>query len=239
MSSDLELNDELLCAYMDGELDQERRARVERALTDDAGARVRLERMYAADARLKAEIPVPAAAPSDPLAQHILTGAPIRQRTTPSSRWTVTLGALAAGIGGVVLGFVLSGARQRSSTAAFVPSSSSELLLSALEHAESGKVTSNGARTAQVILTFVSDDGRYCRAFRSRDVSGGAEGLACRDGEQWRLVAWDGTAATDDGFRTAGSSELLDDIMDRLGGGPALERSEEHALLERNWTAAR
>ena len=60
MSERLELNDELLCAYMDGELDAEMRARVERALVDDAGARVRLERMRLADERLRAEIPLAA-----------------------------------------------------------------------------------------------------------------------------------------------------------------------------------
>lgn len=236
MSNDLKLNDELLCAYMDGELDEKTHAQVERALTDDIGARVRLERMLAADERLKAEIPLRAADPSDPLAQHILTGEAIRPRTA-AARWTKTLGALAAGIGGVVVGFVLAGVQQRSSIAALVPPSSNELLLSALEHAESGKVIGDGDKSAQVMLTFVADDGRYCRAFRSRDINGAAEGLACRDGEHWRLVAWDGTAAVEGGFHTAGSSELLDDIMDRLGSGSALERSEERALVERSWAA--
>ena len=49
MSERLELNDELLCAYMDGELDSEMRVRVEQALVDDVGARVRLERMRVAN----------------------------------------------------------------------------------------------------------------------------------------------------------------------------------------------
>ena len=78
MSEHPELNDELLCAYMDGELDPEMRVRVEQALLDDAGARVRLERMRVADERLKAEIPLPALEPGDPPSTHILDGQPMR-----------------------------------------------------------------------------------------------------------------------------------------------------------------
>ena len=72
MSERFELNDELLCAYLDGELDPETRARVEQALVDDAGARVRLERMRVADERLKAEIPLQTVQPNDPLSARIL-----------------------------------------------------------------------------------------------------------------------------------------------------------------------
>ena len=42
-------------------------------------------------------------------------------------------------------------------------------------------------------------------------------------GARWEVVAWDGTVDPDEGFRAAGGSELLDDVMDRLGGSAALE----------------
>lgn len=217
MSERFELNDELLCAYMDGELDPEMRVRVEQALVDDADARVRLERMRA--------LP----------------------RTRGRGKWGVAITALAAGIGGVVVGFVLSRSQEPKvvpMVASVVPASpslsgasSNELLLATLESGESGKIAVEGDRSVQIVLTFESDDGRYCRTFGARDASAAAEGVACRTGGQWQVVAWDGTADPGEGFRAAGASELLDDVMDRLGGSPALEVAEERSLIEQHWKA--
>ncbi len=213
MSEQLELNDELLCAYMDGELDAEMHARVERALVDDAGARVRLERMRVADERLKAEIPLPALQPNDPLSARILGGEPVSRTVRPSLRWGVAITALAAGISGVIVGFVLSRSQEAPEApvvaSAPFPSlsgASSNTLLAALDSGESGKTIEDGERAAQVILTFETEDGRYCRAFRSREASAAAEGVACRNGAQWQVVAWDGTVDPNEGFRAAGAA---------------------------------
>lgn len=245
MSERLELNDEVLCAYLDGELDAEMRARVEQALVDDAGARVRLERMRAADERLKAEIPLSALQPNDPLSARILDGTPAPRVSRPPLRLGAVITALAAGIGGVIVGFVLARSQEVPETpfvaAAPAPSlsgaASNRLLLAALDSGESGKSIEEGGHSARVILTFEADDGRYCRAFRSHEASTAAEGVACRNGGQWEVVAWDGTVDPDEGFRAAGASELLDDVMDRLGGGAALEAADERALIERHWSA--
>jgi hypothetical protein len=243
VSERFELNDELLCAYLDGELDPQLRVRVEQALIDDVGARVRLERMRVADERLKAEIPLQASRPDDPLPERILGGKPVARRR----RLGVAITALAAGISGVVVGFVLSRSQEPKAPAvvAVVASpatslsgaSSSQLLLATLENGESGKAATEGDRAVQIILTFESDDGRYCRAFGARDASASAEGVACRTGGQWQVIAWDGTADPGENFRAAGASELLDDVMDRLGGSPALEVAEEHTLIEQHWKA--
>jgi hypothetical protein len=229
---------------MDGELDAEMRARVDKALIDDAGARVRLERMRAADERLKAEIPLPALQPNDPLSARILDGKPVPLTSRPSLRLGAVITALAAGAAGVVVGFVLARPQQAPETpvvaVAPAPSlsgaSSNALLLAALDGGESGKAIDEGGRSAQIILTFESDDGRYCRAFRSHEANAAAEGVACRNDGQWEVVAWDGTVDPDEGFRAAGASELLDDVMDRLGGSAALEAADERALIEQHWS---
>jgi len=244
VSERLELNDELLCAYMDGELDAAMRARVEQALIDDAGARVRLERMRAADERLKAEIPLSTLQPNDPLSARILDGKPLPVVARPPLRLGAAITALAAGVAGLIIGFVFARSQEVPATpfvaAAPAPSlsgaSSNRLLLAALDNGESGKSIEEGGRSAQIILTFASDDGRYCRAFRSHEANEAAEGVACRDSGQWEVVAWDGTVDPDEGFRAAGASELLDDVMDRLGGGAALEPADERALIEQHWS---
>jgi len=243
VSERFELNDELLCAYLDGELDPGMRARVEQALVDDAGARVRLERMRVADQRLKAEIPLPALQPNDPSSEPILGGKPASRASRPALRWgAATITALAAGISGVVVGFVLSRSQEprvipvvATAASTTLSGASSQLLLATLENGESGKAAVEGDRSVQIILTFESDDGRYCRAFGSRDAGAAGEGVACRSGGQWQVVAWDGTADPGEGFRAAGANELLDDVMDRLGDGTALEIADERALIERHW----
>lgn len=169
-----------------------------------------------------------------------------RPRGTARSRiaWVAGISALAAGIIGVVLGLVLSRSQEApvapavvapTASASLSGASSSALLLATLENGESGKIATEGDRSVQIILTFESEDGRYCRAFGARDVTLAAEGVACRSA-QWQIVAWDGTADSNEEFRAAGSSELLDDVMDRLGGSPALEAAEERELIERHWS---
>lgn len=237
MSERLELNDELLCAYMDGELDADMRARVEKALIDDAGARVRLERMRVADERLKSEIPLPSLQPNDALSERILSGKPAPRAARVSLGWAAGVSALAAGVAGVVLGFVLS--RTQQEPVQLSGASTNALLLAALENAESGTTKIEGRRSVHIILTFETEDGRYCRAFGARDEKDAAEGVACRNAAQWQVMAWDGTADRDEVFRAAGSSELLDDVMDRLGGGAALESAEERTLIEQHWSVPR
>jgi hypothetical protein len=159
-----------------------------------------------------------------------------------SVAWVAAVSALVAGIGGAVLGFVLSRSQEQPAKMVVAPTpspsllsgaSSNALLLTTLESGESGKTATDGDRSVHVILTFESEDGHYCRAFGSRDAGAAAEGVACRSDAQWQVVAWDGTADPSEGSR---SSELLDDVMDRLGGGAALEAAEERALIERHWS---
>lgn len=157
--------------------------------------------------------------------------------------------ALIAGISGAVLGFALSRSGEEPAKMVVAPApstppsllsgaSSSALLLATLENGESGKAAEDGDRSVQILLTFETEDRRHCRVFGSRDANATAEGVACRNGAQWEVVAWDGTADPGEGFRASGSSELLAEVMDRLGGGVALEDSEERALIERHWSAA-
>src|SRR5262249_28500326 len=94
VSDRLELNDELLCAYMDGERDAEMRARVERAWVDAAGARVGLEGTRAGEERLRAEIPLPAWGPNDPLSARILEGTRGPRASQPPLRFGAVIAAL-------------------------------------------------------------------------------------------------------------------------------------------------
>jgi hypothetical protein len=161
--------------------------------------------------------------------------------------WTIAITAVIAGLGGVLVGFVLSRSREvpqapvvapaPSAPSALRGASSSTLLSTTLENDESGKAVAEGDRSVQISLTFETEDGRYCRAFSSSDAGAAAEGVACRNGTQWQVVAWDGTVDPGESLQAAGASELLDDVIDRLGGGAPLGAAEERELIEHHWSA--
>lgn len=234
--NDLPLDDETLSAFLDDELDAAQRRQVAAALEADAGARIRLERMRSADQRLRREIPAVEARPADPLAEFILrTEREAQSRREPRWRGQATWMALAAGVAGVTLGFLL--AREDGSRSALATQIASGPLRQVLETRPSGEKSAVGSETVTVLLTLSASDGRMCRLFASQGSRGGGEGLACREEQGWRVIAWDGMTGGSEGFHTAGASPLLDAAMDRLGAD-TLDAAAEHELLARGWGAA-
>jgi hypothetical protein len=231
----MELNDELLCAYLDGELDEAMRARVAAALESDAGGRVRLERMRVADERLRRDLPPRAAAGVDSVAEYILRHAaqPAAARRGPR-RWQLPV-AIAAAAACVAFGFVLARLQ--------VPASVADLrdgdlagpgLQSVLESRPSGERASRDGLALTVELTMTARDGSPCRLFEAHGAGTDAEGVACREARGWRVVALDRTVPPGAGFHTAGASPLLDLVMDRLEA-TTLDPAQERALLARGW----
>jgi anti-sigma factor RsiW len=237
-----DLNDELLSAYLDGELDADSAARVESALGRDLAAQQRLERMRSADAELKAALRLPDIAPRDPLAALIMSSAapssqPSRTRIEPrrASRAASYL-AIAAGVGGLALGYFLSLAVRPPGSSAGSVATIDAGLGRALDSVASGQASADQA--TQISLSFKAADGRYCRVFSRRQSSGDhGEGLACRDAADWRLVAWDASVgAAASGYQPAGGNDMLDAVMDRLGGSAALDAQQERALIDSHWS---
>lgn len=85
----------------------------------------------------------------------------------------------------------------------------------------------------RVLLSFRSEEGRYCRAF-----SGGAGGgIACRDEAGWKLEALgEGSenASTDYRMAGAGDSKILA-LAQEMAAGPALDAQGEQAAREQGW----
>ncbi len=85
----------------------------------------------------------------------------------------------------------------------------------------------------RVLLSFRTEQGRYCRAFSGS--AGG--GIACRDDEGWRLEALgEGSegAPTDYRMAGAGDGEILARAQD-MASGSALDAEEEKAARVRGW----
>lgn len=221
----MELNDEILSAYLDNALAADQQDAVSAALATDAGARLRLERMRQADRALRTALPMPQGDKFEAaLAARIQLGRPMPRWHRAVLPW-----ALAASIAGLVAGYMVPRAQQSAGLSA-----PDAVLARALDESRSGATATQGV---SVVLSFQASDGRYCRLFRaSRDATAG-EGLACRGSAGWQVVAWDATTTTStEGFRAAGAGMLIDGAMAELGGSPALDVGEEGAAIKRGWS---
>lgn len=221
----MELNDELLSAYLDNALDDARREQVSAALATDAGARLRLSRMQQADRALRTALPMPQGDRFEAaLAARVQMG-----RAMPRWQRTVLPWALAASVAGLVAGYLLP----RSPLPAGL-STPDTVLARALDETRSGAGT---GQAVSMVLSFQAEDGRYCRLFRVNPAAGAGEGLACRGASGWQVVAWDATTTSStEGFRAAGAGMLIDGAMSELGGRPAMDAAEEGAAIDRGWS---
>jgi anti-sigma factor RsiW len=258
------ISDDILMAFADGELDEATRRMVETAERDDPDVRRRLATHRQLRARLQTafaatlEEPVPerllaaARKPAAPVAPSVPVAPVIRladrraakigaaARRISISAWPA-LGSLAASIlVGLGLGYA-------------VWHSPDELLKTSAD----GGVVAGGTlakalstqlaaerppdRVATIGLSFLAKSGAYCRTF-SLSSDGAGAGLACRDGERWRIhllapAANEGSAGS--GYRTAGSNDSpqLRSLIESEIQGEPLTQDGEKAARRAGWRA--
>ncbi|MEQ1514058.1 MAG: hypothetical protein ABL934_15430 [Lysobacteraceae bacterium] len=229
-----DLSDEVLCAYLDGELSPEARAALERQLLSEPGARVRLDRFRESDDRLRRAFALPSEAAADPLVRMLRGDAsdnvvPFRMR-----RYLAPIGlALAATVAGLAIGF---GWRDAIDTP--MTDDTSGLALSGRLHEALDRNLSGQPRSGVTVLfTFRREDGVPCRQFEIADAQASADGVVCRDaGKRWRVSAWHETQRAADGYRTAGGDESpVESVVDTLDASGPLSPSEEAALIAKGW----
>ena len=252
----MEITADLLMAYADGELDAATAARVEAAVRADAdlAARVaahralreRLQVAFAAD--LHEPVPqrlVDAVQCTAPLRGSRFAGAALGTgRARAARRWwraplplAVAASLVALGLGIAILMADFGGVRPpRGAGGGLVADAG---LARALSDDLSGP---GGAGGVDVVLSFLSRTGEYCRVFRFTGRTP-RSGVACRGAAQWRvevLARSRGDQGRDGGYRTAGSSlppAVLQAIQARLVGQP-LDRAGEIAARDRGWRVA-
>lgn len=228
------LNDELLSAYLDGELDETKRALVERWLAEDKGAAARLERMRNSDDLLRRAIPRVATDASDPIAA-LIAGDPPTNVVPFKRSWARQAAALAAAcVLGVLVGRLVMPAQDGALLSLNAP------MQRVLDTAISGDATHAGAEQVQVALSFQTDTGAVCRQFQTTSGQRVADGVACRDGDKWRLIAQAETAAPAQEYQTAGAEDTpIDAAIAALGTASVLSADEERALMQNSWRAPR
>lgn len=229
----MSISKEDIAAFADGELTGAREAEMAAAIAADSRLQRQVEAHRALKARLSghfapiAEEPVPEAlaAMLAPKPAEIVDFAAAREkrearRTLP--RWSWIAGpAIAASL---ALAVFLPGDG--------APDGYADSRLAGVLDSQLVAEQQSGADT-RILLSFRDSDGDFCRAF----TGSGGSGIACRDGDGWKLEALgegsDG-AATD--YRMAGANE--GDILARaqqMAEGPALDAMAEQEARANGW----
>lgn len=251
----MNITEETLMAYVDGELDPPTRAAVDAAIASDPALARRVARQQALRQKLRAAFdgvldePVPdrlivtarnapAASPATKVTELVRARAEKSARLERRWSWP-QWGAMAASL---VLGVLLGQALLRPPADAPIVARNGRLVAQdALAEALSNQLASGQPIDARVALglSFRSKSGEYCRTFVLREGQGLA-GLACREGDAWavEIVApgeSPGSAGTD--YRMAGAELpllVLQAVEQRIEG-ESLDASGEAAALERGW----
>jgi hypothetical protein len=249
------ITDEILMAYVDGELDADARAAVEAAMAEHPDVARRVARQQELRRRLHVAFnevlgePVPdrlveaaRRAPAGVRPAPVTDLARARaQKTEPSGRrWSwPEWGAMAAS---VLVGALLSQALLRTFTAEPIVVREGRLVANdVLARALSNQLTADQPLDARIAmgLSFRAQGGEYCRTFVIRDGRGLA-GLACREGETWSVqtVAPGGQSPGPGGEYEMAGAELpaliLRAVEERIEGEP-LDARAEAAARANHW----
>jgi len=229
--------DETLMAYVDGELDTAARLAFEQRLAQDPT----LQQAVAREQRLRATLgQVFAPVLKEPVPERLSAllqtpGATVvsldQARARRGMGWMQWGGMAASLVLGVLLGPRLLGGMGEGE------GQDSLLARGALAQALDTRLSGESAGGVTPGLSFVAQGGGYCRSF----TQGGSAGLACREGQQWRLrqllplPASTGAAQ----YRTAASAlpPALLEAIDGLRQGDALDAAAERQARERGWQA--
>ncbi|MEJ8403183.1 anti-sigma factor family protein [Xanthomonas oryzae] len=244
-----DIDESTLLAYADGALTPDQAGRVEAVLASDPQRAADVRQLQQVKARLRngyasvLEEPIPAhlldaarqRPPASPQTSVVTATAPIQAPATRQHarrRWTVPTSIAAA----LLIGLWLW---QRQP-----PQPAPSALLTEQGHDASGTLALaldrqlSGEQQGKIRmgLSFRAHDGRYCRSF---SLQSSHAGLACRQGERWRIevVSPLQPQGNDSELRMASSTlpaALLDAIDARIDG-QALDAEGERGARARHW----
>jgi hypothetical protein len=240
-------DEETLMAYADGELDEATRAAIAAAIAKDPELARRVEKHRALRAEVSGAFatllgePVPerleaaARGPRQAEARGKVVRFPSRGTRAPSPPWRAReWTALAASL---ALGMFLSWRFLGPGGGDFASGDGALVARGDLARALDIQLASDQSADSPVLigLTFKSKERGYCRTFVLRDSS--TAGLACREGNGWRIPATQSVVMQGGDVRQASASltsAILASIAER-SEGEALDAAEEEAARDAGW----
>ncbi|HTP38426.1 MAG TPA: hypothetical protein VMI92_02510 [Steroidobacteraceae bacterium] len=260
----MRVDDELLMAFADGELDAEQGAAVERAVAADPALAARLAQHRKLQGSLRAAFD---GVLSEPVPERLLQALQSNASSTPTSRSPAVRGQAArahprgglrqwldrqrarlpggwawpqvsAVAASLAIGGVIGMLAMNSRDAGLIGNRSGQLLARGALTAALDSQPSGATGTAiQLNASFRDKAGEYCRTFVISD-AGSMAGVACHRGDDWRVDVLSATGpAQGGGFRQAGSelpAAVLGRVTEQIEGEP-LDAAAEKLALERHW----
>ena len=228
-----DIDEAMLIAWVDGELDEITRRRVDRAVADDPALAQRLEMHRHLRQRLSGHY---APVEAEPVPQAMRALLEERPKVTPITRpaapkwrsWGIG-GAIAASLVlGLGVGRLSSGPAGPIAVKDGVMVARGELA-SALE---TQLASAQQEASIRIGLSFQREGGGWCRSFEGSALSG----VACREGEGWQVQQLIPGAPQSTDYRQASSADAR--IMATVGalmeGSPA-DATQEAAAKEKGW----
>ncbi|MEO1014807.1 MAG: hypothetical protein AAFX08_06405 [Pseudomonadota bacterium] len=253
--------DDALSAYMDGELNADEAAALERRLQTDAALRARLDDLRAVDKALNnafdlqaLEVPasIEAMVAANDAASVDGSGAggvvpfPKRGRAIRQPFVPAAIAASVALIAGYIAGSAPSTPAPDGGAANLIafagPLAADHPIAEALNATPSGSAFAvkgvDAGEEVRPILSFQATDGAFCREFEAGSLTTSMRGVACReDDEAWAVrvaVAGGGLAPLDAaGYATASSADasLIADYVDGVMDGDPLDAEQEAEFI--------
>lgn len=234
----MNIDDDMLMAFADGELSGDARAKVEAALAEDAALCERL----AAHQRLRAQVSAAFdGALSERVPERLMNaGAQPKAEVVDlaarrATKWSVReWGAMAASLAaGLVIAFGVGAFRQPS----FAIVDGALVARGDLERGLDTRLAADEGGDVRIGLTFRDAGGAYCRTFALSDTAG----LACNRNGDWRVAATAQQAQASGEIRTAGSDipPAILDAANALIEGEVLSAAEEANASDRGWPVDR
>jgi hypothetical protein len=239
------VSDEMITAWLDGEVTPQQRSEIESAIAASPGLGVRVARLARADRLLAPAYAETLNAPVPQRFEAVIgksrrAGGFAGFREALSSLLSPRPMAMAAAslvVGVMIGGAILSG----SPTAAGMASDSEGRMIADNAMAQSLASAASGATAGPVSirLSLVDESGRYCRQFETPATAG----LACREGEAWvidTLSRMGGRSSVDAGYVMADGSmdPAISAALERLGVRRVLDSREESAAIASGWAAS-
>lgn len=245
-----DFSDEILSAFLDGELPAMEMTAVRAAIAQDISLADRLATLAMADKLVRQHAhaldqqPMPAAvlalletATASPQANtrqsasaQILPGPWQRWRQQPLRPL-----ALAASVA-LVLSIAVGYLNRPSDTGSALPTLAQ--YTSSLDSTPSGTAAGIGSATLLTRFSFRNQAGQYCRQYQLVAPGYSSENIACRQDDNWTLLvsAQLPVQANPDNFQPATSATSeLDALLDTLMQGPALDLATEAEVIRQGW----
>ena len=234
--------DEILNAYLDGELSDSQRIELDAAVISDIDLKRRLDNLSAVDGYFHQAMDSLA---GDDMPKSVLSllRDPVRTRFQKSGlapRWIYPLAACFLLIAATGIGYNFGEARSSNQIDLFASKiTASSPLYPILETTPSARQVSVGKTKMEILLSFASFEGQYCRQFNLEQSGTAFDALACRDETAWDVIAL-GRAKPQDAniYRTAStqSSPAVEAAVDALIEADAFSQDQEANLIQTQWS---